>query len=133
MAKKLTKKQKAAYPQFILYIDTNSAGLELTGKNYSYRPMKETDLLAAMRKAEEIIQKNGKYIYLVDIYRKTDEETEIGEPYYDVALRTRVHYDYGHVSFSNWHFKDEKHSENSEFSKGLWYDWGDGRGSFEHC
>ena len=118
--KKLTKKQKAAYPNFLLYIDTNSKGLDATGKQIIWKVLDATNLLEAMRLAEDVIQNKGEYIYLVDIYYKTGDENEVGEPYYDVALRSRVHFEYGKVRYSQWHFVDSKHYEDDSSHKGLW-------------
>lgn len=78
--KKLTKAQKAAYPEFIVYIDCTAKGSEKTGWQTFKKAMEETNILDAMRRVETLIQERAEDIYLVEIYAKTGEETDIGEP-----------------------------------------------------
>lgn len=119
--KKLTKVQKAAYPEFIVYIDYSAAGARKAGVQTFTKAMEETNILDAMQRVEKVIQERAEDIYLVDIYTKTGEETEIGEPIYKTAIMTRVHMEYGKACSSQWHFRDEAHSE-SEDGKYLWYE-----------
>lgn len=128
--KKLTKAQKASYPEFIVYIDYSAAGVRKTGVQIFTKAMEETNILDAMRRAETVIQERAEDIYLVDIYAKTGEETEIGEPIYKTAIMTRVHTEYGKACSSQWHFRDEAHSE-SEDGKYLWYGNEDRKGVLE--
>lgn len=127
--KKLTKKQKAAYPEFIVVIDVATDMREefegvkgYKSPGYYVKAMEETDIFAAMRRVENVIKKHGCTIYLVDILGKSGKEEENGEPIYEKKLRTRVHLsdyekdDYGYRKAlpTSWHFCDEEHGESDE-------------------
>lgn len=127
--KKLTKKQKAAYPEFIVLIDVSTKWRELfddvkgyKSPGYYVKAMEETDIFAAMRRVENVIKKQGYAIYLVDILGKSGEEEENGEPIYEKKLRTRVHLsDYEKNEYgerialpTSWHFCDEEHGESND-------------------
>ena len=127
--KKLTKKQKAAYPEFIVLIDVSTKWRELfedakgyKSPGYYVKAMEETDIFAAMRRVENVIKKQGYAIYLVDILGKSGEEEENGEPIYEKKLRTRVHLsdyeknEYGERKAlpTSWHFCDEEHGESND-------------------
>ena len=128
--KKLTKAQKAAYPEFIVYIDCTAKGSEKTGWQTFKKAMEETNILDAMRRVETLIQERAEDIYLVEIYAKTGEETDIGEPVYKTAIMTRVHMEYGKACSSQWHFQDEAHGE-YEDGEYLWYGTEDRNGVLE--
>lgn len=117
--KKITKAQKALYPEFVIYIDTTAKGEEVTGHKVFTKAMEEKNILDAMKRAEQCIKKQGENIYLVDIYAKTDKENEQGEPLYKTVLMTRVHMEYGQAQSSNWHFRDSEHNE----SEDGYYEW----------
>lgn len=116
---KLTKAQKAQYPEFIVYIDTTAKGEEQTGYKIFTKAMEEKNILDAMKRAEQCIKAQDENIYLVDIYAKTDKENEQSEPLYKSAIMTRVHVAYGEAQSSNWHFRDAEHSE----SEDGFYEW----------
>lgn len=128
--KKLTKKQLAAYPKYLMYLDfcagkgtdfQNSVGYESCGL-YA-RGLKETDAIQAMKYIESVIYDYGHEIYLADLVRKTDQTDENGYPIYETALRTRVHLsdwqkdDDGNprAMTSKWHVCDPDHGENNDF------------------
>lgn len=143
--KKLTKKQKAAYPEFIACIDVATDKREVfkgtkgyTEPGYYIKAMEEKDLLAAMRRIESVIRKHGYAIYLADILGKSGEEYDDGAPVYEIKMRTRVHLsewqkdDDGERKAlpTNWHFCDEEHSENNEVIF-KWYAYEDRYGYLE--
>lgn len=143
--KKLTKKQKAAYPEFIACIDVATDKREVfkgtkgyTEPGYYIKAMEEKDLLAAMRRLENVIKKHGYAIYLADILGKSGEEEADGTPLYEIKIRTRVHLsewqkdDDGERKAlpTNWHFCDEEHSENNEVIF-KWYAYEDRYGYLE--
>lgn len=142
--KKLTKKQKAAYPEFIVMLDVATYGREDFEGMKGYRngfyikAMEETDVFAAMRRIEAVIQYYGGSIYLADILGKNGEEADDGAPLYEVKMRTRVHVsewekdEYGEkkAQASTWHFCDKEHSENDDF-KYRWYPDKDRYGDIE--
>lgn len=124
--KKLTKKQKAELPQFIVSLDllANSTLKELGGcklrpvcaSGYIDIPLKSADILGAMREAEAYIQQAGNgQVYLADIMRRTDEfeAGEIGDVtcVYEEVLRTRVNDGWDKPQPANWHFCDAEHHE----------------------
>ena len=132
--KKLTKAQKAVFPQFIAYIDFTAKASEEHGKGVFTKAMEETNLLDAMRRVEKCIQERHEEIYLATIYVKTDKENEWGEPLYKSELMTRVHNDdYGRLQDSKWHFHDEDHGETAH-GYHAWYADKDSRnGSLSYC
>ena len=132
---KLTKAEKALYPQFITSIDLSAEGrTEMPNKSgYYYKAMEETDILSAMRRVEDCIRKQGKMIYLVDIYEKTTQETDIGEPVYRPAIMTRVVDFDGEILPSQWYFRDAQHGE-MEKGRCVWYATDDCRnGHLQGC
>lgn len=127
--KKLTKKQKAAYPEFIAVIDLcadhkdefkGSKGY--TEPGYYVKAMEEKDIFAAMRRIENVIRKQGYAVYLADILGKSGEEYDDGAPVYEIKMRTRVHLsewekdDDGNRKAlpTKWHFCDKEHYESNE-------------------
>lgn len=128
--KKLTKAQKAQYPAFIVYIDTTVQGEKNTGHSIFCKAMEETNLLDAMKRVEACIKERHEDIYLVDIYAKTDETNEIGEPIYKSAIMTRVHSEYGEAQASQWHFRDKEHGE-TDHGACIWIPFGDRNGTLQ--
>jgi len=108
--------KKAALPQYIIYVDYNGKGVEVTGLRVLHKALSETNILKAMCKAEEFIQEQGSHIYLVDIYEKTDKKSSSGEPLYKSAIMTRVHVPHGETVArpSTWHFRDNAHGEHED-------------------
>lgn len=143
--KKLTKKQKAQYPEFIAYIDFNSRGEEFSSvKGYKscglyVRAMEEKDFLSAIKRLERVIDKYGYAIYLVDLIGKTGREDEDGRPIYEQKLRCRVHLsDWEKDEDGNykaeipqWHLCDPKHCEGNDYDF-IWYAWEDRHGELEY-
>lgn len=123
---KLTKAQKAQFPEFVLEIDYKAG----TGKCYGYKVLEAKTLLQAMCESERVIRDNYKDIYLVDLFSKSGGETDNGEPLYETALMTRVHaniFDDG-AEIPQWHFRDYEHGETKSsapcrYSNGslIWY------------
>lgn len=142
---KLTKKQKAAYPEFIALIDISASSRwkydDIKGyrePGYYIRAMEEKDIFVAMRRVERTIKKLAGDIYLVDILGKSGKEDENGEPIYESKIMTRVHLsDYdkdenGEYKAlpSKWHFRDAEHSESNDCVY-KWYAYEDRYGWLE--
>lgn len=108
----MTKKQRSAMPQYIVYIDKNaSARIDNNDSGIYCKAMEETDIISAMQRAEECIKKAWDKIYLLDIYGKTEEINEHGEPLYKSIIMTRVHGDESKPYATIWHFRDREHGE----------------------
>lgn len=142
--KKLTKKEKAMFPEFIVRIDLNARGNEEFSdakgyhRGYYIKAMEEKDILSAMKRVEKTIYNFGWAIYLVDILGKTDREAEDGRPLYEAKIRCRVHLSDWEDEDGNrkalapqWHFLDAEHSESDEYEY-EWYAWEDRYGHLEY-
>ena len=95
--------RKKYYPKYIAYIDYragNKAPLLI-------KAMVETNLLSAMKTLETAANERIRDIYLVSIYKKQAETTDIGEPLYKMVIGARIG-EYGPIQ---WHFWDKEHNE----------------------
>ena len=83
--KKLTKKQKAQFPQYIARIDVLTSarddykGLKGYWQGYYTKAMEEQNITAAISKLDEVIETYGEDFYLVDLIGKTEKEDENGD------------------------------------------------------
>ena len=114
---KITDIQKKEYPNYILYVDYESkrhpnANLMEANKNIQYIKIDADNALDAIRKAEVFIHTYFEYLYLCDIYEKTDKENERGCPIYHALMRTRVMQDpWDRMKDIDWHLADSCHGE----------------------
>ena len=112
--KRMSKKEFASYPEFVMYVDFRTYNGTPAGSGIAYKALQASDALEAMREAEAFI-KNSKdgSLYLI-ILAKKEGVQECLNSYvvtYKEALTTRVHYEYGKADYSNWNFTDEEHYE----------------------
>lgn len=80
--KKLTKKEKARYPEFVVYVDATAQCSKEKGLSFYYKPMEEKDLIEVMQVIEGDIRTHPGYIYIAEIMQKTTIETVDGQPFY---------------------------------------------------
>ena len=125
--KKLTKKQKAQFPQYIARIDVLTSarddykGLKGYWQGYYTKAMEEQNITAAISKLDEVIETYGEDFYLVDLIGKTEKEDENGYPIYEVVLRSRIRKNCdGSVQAPNWHIADARHGDLDEYEY-KWY------------
>lgn len=131
--KKLTKKEKAMFPEYIMHVDLTTKGNEAFEGSHGYErgfytnALTEKDIISAMKKAELFISNFAEETYLVDLLGKTGREDEDGRPIYEIKLRTRTHLTEWknedgrrEAQTPQWHICDEAHCESNEFDY-KWY------------
>lgn len=103
---------KARYPEYIAYIDCKACcedGIIL-------RALQETQLIDAIRKVEDIANKNINKVYLCGIFQKTDNVTKLNEPLYEIVVGARM----GKHKLNDWHLWNEENGETT-FPFATWY------------
>lgn len=134
--KKMTKKEFASYPQYIIQIDwMTSYRVEKGLPSLSHMTINANDSFEAIKEAEELINDMDiDSIYMVTMFSKTEQVINDGyqnQVVYKTTICTRNIYQYGEIEQNHaWHIHDNAHHEAKPYNIGIYRDNNDYRANY---
>lgn len=120
--KKMTKKEYASYPQYILQIDwMTHYRMDNELPSFNYKMLEAKDGFEAIAEAEAFINEmEAGSIYMVTMFAKTEtilNNEWCNEVVYKSTVSCRHIYEYGEIDKAHsWHIHDRAHCESDSYN-----------------